>query len=138
MPIFIGLSPDPIQDKPRSFFVWIAGHQAELVHEFFRVFGEHGHLPLVRFRLAVALEAVLVAALLLAHLAVPAQLLQALGLDAVGDGLGREEPLLLLTHLGSLKGGVLTAPASPEGASPGGWGCAAPGEDNQRLDFLKE
>ena len=34
MPIFIGLSPDPIQDKPRSFFVWIAGHQAELVHEF--------------------------------------------------------------------------------------------------------
>ena len=35
MPIFIGLSPDPIQEKPRSFFVWVAGHQAELVHDFF-------------------------------------------------------------------------------------------------------
>ncbi len=33
----------------------------------------------------MALEAVLVPALLAAHLAVPAQLLQALGLDAVGN-----------------------------------------------------
>lgn len=33
----------------------------------------------------------LIAALLLAHLAVPAELLQPLGLDAVGDGLGAEE-----------------------------------------------
>lgn len=36
-------------------------------------------------------RAYLIAALLLAHLTVPAQLLQPLGLDAVGDGLGAEE-----------------------------------------------
>jgi hypothetical protein len=37
------------------------------------------------------LESILIAALLLAHLAIPAQLLQALGLDAIGDRLGRQE-----------------------------------------------
>ena len=40
----------------------------------------------------------LVAALLLAHLAVPAQLLQALGLDAIGDRLGRQKARLFFTH----------------------------------------
>jgi hypothetical protein len=45
---------------------------------------EHHHLPLVRVRAEVALEPILVSALLAAHLAVPSQLLQALRLDAVG------------------------------------------------------
>ena len=59
---------------------------------------KHLHLPQVRLGLAVALEAVLVAALLLAHLAKPAELLQPLGLDPVADRLGREEARLLLAH----------------------------------------
>lgn len=44
------------------------------------------------------LEPILVATLLLAHLAIPSQLLEALGLDAIGDGLGREEAPVL-AHL---------------------------------------
>jgi hypothetical protein len=70
----------------------------KLVHELGRVLREHLHLALVRLRHRVALEAVLVAALLLAHLAVPSQLLQALGLDAIRDPLGGEEARLLLAH----------------------------------------
>lgn len=46
---------------------------------------EHHHLALVAVRAEVAFEAVLVTALLAAHLAVPSQLLQALRLDAVRD-----------------------------------------------------
>ena len=46
---------------------------------------EDDHLALVALAGQVALEAVLVPALLLTHLAVPAQLLQALGLDSVGN-----------------------------------------------------
>ena len=46
---------------------------------------EHHHLALVGLAGEVALEAILVAALLLAHLTIPAQLLQALGLDAIGN-----------------------------------------------------
>mmetsp|Transcript_25701 Transcript_25701/g.43061 ORF Transcript_25701/g.43061 Transcript_25701/m.43061 type:complete len:293 (-) Transcript_25701:208-1086(-) len=49
---------------------------------------EHHHLLLVRFGHGVALEAVLVAALFVAHLAVPTQLLQPLGLYSVPDCLG--------------------------------------------------
>ena len=44
---------------------------------------KHQHLALVRLAGLVALETVFIAALLVAHLAVPTQLLQALGLDAV-------------------------------------------------------
>ena len=43
---------------------------------------------------AVALEAVLVAALLLAHLAVPPELLENFRLDAVSDGFRRQEVAL--------------------------------------------
>ena len=46
------------------------------------------HLAEVGLGLGVALEAVLVAALFLADLAVPAQPLEALGLHLVGDILG--------------------------------------------------
>lgn len=52
-----------------------------------RVLAEDLHLALVRLAHAVALESVLVAALLLAHLAVPSELLQSFGLDSVGDRL---------------------------------------------------
>ena len=45
---------------------------------------KHHHLPLVRVGAEVALEAILIAALLAAHLAIPSQLLQPLRLDAVG------------------------------------------------------
>ena len=52
------------------------------------------HLSLMALGSAVALEAVLVAALLLTHLAVPPQLLQALGLHAVRDRLRVQEAIL--------------------------------------------
>jgi hypothetical protein len=44
------------------------------------------------------LESVLITALLFAHLAIPSQLLEALRLDAVGNGLGRQEASTL-SHL---------------------------------------
>jgi len=68
----------------------------EALHDALGRHAEHLHLPLVRLRHAVALEPVLVAALLLAHLAVPPQLLQALRLDPVRDRLRRQE--LVLPH----------------------------------------
>ena len=68
----------------------------EALHDALGGHAEHLHLPLVRLRHAVALEPVLVAALLLAHLAVPPQLLQALRLDPVRDRLRRQE--LVLPH----------------------------------------
>ena len=46
------------------------------------------------FRHAVALEAVLIAALLLAHLAVPSKLFETRGLYAIPDGLRGEKPIL--------------------------------------------
>jgi hypothetical protein len=49
------------------------------------VLPKHLHLPPVPFTHLVALEAVLVSTLLLTQLAVPTQLLEALGLDAVCD-----------------------------------------------------
>lgn len=49
------------------------------------VLTKHLHLSPVAVAHLVALEAVLIAALLLAQLAVPAQLLQALGFDGVGN-----------------------------------------------------
>lgn len=85
--------------------------------ELARVLRVQLHVAQVALGLRVALEAILVSALLLAHLAgrsvnarrkagdgarvalpVPTQLLQTLGLDAVGDGLGREEAA---THSGN-------------------------------------
>ena len=70
--------------------------------EFFRVTADDAvgvlakdlHLALVALAHAVALEAVLVAALLLAHLAVPPQLLEPLGFDPVRDRLWRQEIVL--------------------------------------------
>lgn len=53
---------------------------------------------------AVALEAVLVAALLLAHLAVPPELLEAFGFDSVRDCLRRQE--IVLAHGGFGGGGA--------------------------------
>jgi len=63
---------------------------AEAGHEAAGIFGKEQQLALMGLGRQVALETVLVAALLLAHLAKPAQLLQPLGLDPVGDGLGRQ------------------------------------------------
>jgi hypothetical protein len=67
---------------------------AKLFHHFERVFSKDGHLAHVTLAHRVALEAVLVSALLLAHFAIPSQLLQPLRLDAVGDGLGGEKAVL--------------------------------------------
>lgn len=60
------------------------------------VLAEDLHLALVRLAHAVALEPVLVAALLLAHLAVPPELLEAFRLHAVRDRLRGEE--IVLAH----------------------------------------
>ena len=54
-------------------------------HTSVRIFAEDHHLALVTLRSQVALEAILVSALLLAHLAIPSQLLQALGFDAISN-----------------------------------------------------
>jgi hypothetical protein len=54
-----------------------------------RVLGIDPHLPQMALGHGVALESILVPALLLAHLAVPSQTLQALRLGLVGNGLGR-------------------------------------------------
>lgn len=59
-----------------------------------RVFAEDHHLPLVALRRQVALKAVLVPTLLLAHLAVPSQLLQPFGLDPVGDLQGTQNRIV--------------------------------------------
>lgn len=56
---------------------------AEVVDVLAGVFADDEHLPDVGFGLAVHLEAVFVAALLLAHLAVPAQALEAFGFELV-------------------------------------------------------
>lgn len=52
-----------------------------------RTLTEDLHLALVRFAHTMALESVLVAALLLAHLAVPSKLLETFRFDPVRDGL---------------------------------------------------
>ena len=52
------------------------------------VLADGEHLPEVRLGRGVALEAVLVPALFFAHLAVPAEPLEALGLHFVGDVFG--------------------------------------------------
>jgi len=72
---------------------------AEAVQELARGIRKEEQLALVGLAHGVALEAILVAALLLAHLAVPAQLLQALRLHLVGQVLGRTH--LRATHIDS-------------------------------------
>jgi len=62
---------------------------AEAVQEFARIVRKEEQLALVGLAHRVALEAVFIAALLLAHLAVPAQLLQTLRFHLVGEVLGR-------------------------------------------------
>ncbi|KAF2318774.1 hypothetical protein GH714_010616 [Hevea brasiliensis] len=64
-----------------------------------RVLTEDLHLTLVALAHTVALEAILVAALLLTHLAVPSELLETFGFDSVGDCFWREK--IVLTHLRS-------------------------------------
>lgn len=56
---------------------------AEVVDVFAGVFADEEHLPDVGFGLGVHFEAILVAALLLACLAVPSQALETLGLELV-------------------------------------------------------
>ena len=60
------------------------------------------HLPQVGLAARVALEPVLIAALLLTHLAVPPKLLEALRLYLIRDRLGRQE--LVLAHGAGLGG----------------------------------
>lgn len=83
----------------------------ESVDEPLRIVPENLHLALVAFRHTVTFEAVLIPALLLAHLAVPLQLLQTLGLDPVGDGLRRQK--LVLPHARCSNPNSSTHPHSP-------------------------
>lgn len=62
------------------------------------------HLPEVGFGLGVALEAVFVAALLLADLAVPSQPLKSLGLHLVGDVLRGADCDSVLAHARGMNG----------------------------------
>lgn len=62
-----------------------------LFHYFLWVLREYSHLPQVTLARLVALEAVLVTTLLLAHFAVPSKLRKTLRLDTVADCLRRQE-----------------------------------------------
>ena len=64
------------------------------MHDRARIFGEDAHLPQVRIGRLVAFEPIFISTLLLAHLAVPSQLLQTFGLDAVANSFGGEEVVL--------------------------------------------
>lgn len=55
------------------------------VDDALRILSKNLHLPPVAVRGEVAFEAVLIAALLAAHLTVPSQLAEALGLDAIAN-----------------------------------------------------
>lgn len=62
-----------------------------------RVLTENLHLTLVALAHTVALEAVFVTALFLAHLTVPSELLETFGFDSIGDCFWGEE--FVLAHL---------------------------------------
>ena len=66
----------------------------EVLNNLVGILGHQLHLPQVALAGEVALEAVLVAALLLAALTVPPQLLQTLRLDPVADGFRCQEAVL--------------------------------------------
>lgn len=80
-------SPDKFQESVLELF-------RVSIHKTLRVLAKDLHLPLMAFTHAMAFEAVFVSALLLAHLAIPSEFLQALSFDAVSDGFGGEEVVL--------------------------------------------
>ena len=61
---------------------------------------KHEHLPTMRLAHAMTLKAILIATCLLAHLAIPSQLCETFGFDAVAYGFGGEESAALfrLSH----------------------------------------
>jgi hypothetical protein len=73
---------------------------AEIVHKAVWIVLKHEHLSAMRLAHAMALETVLVAACLLAHLTIPSQLCEPFGFDAVAYGFGGEESAALfrLSH----------------------------------------
>ena len=70
---------------------WIGRRVRACAGSLFGVLCDQKQLALVILGLGVALEAVLVSALFRATLAVPPELLQALGLDSVANSLRRHE-----------------------------------------------
>ena len=70
---------------------------AEIVHKAVGIVLKHEHLPTVRLAHAVTLETVFISTCLLAHLAIPSQLCESFGFDAVADGLGSEESTTLFS-----------------------------------------
>jgi hypothetical protein len=75
---------------------------AKVVDVLFRVFADHQHLPDVTFTLRVHLEAVGIATLFLTRLAIPAQTLEALGLELIVQVLCRTD--LGFRHFGDTVG----------------------------------
>mmetsp|Transcript_23960 Transcript_23960/g.42882 ORF Transcript_23960/g.42882 Transcript_23960/m.42882 type:complete len:262 (+) Transcript_23960:662-1447(+) len=84
----IGIHPLRAMPPPQSLQISHLELLAEGIHHAARVLAEDFHLAEVRVGRHVAFEAVLVAALLGAHLAVEFEFLEALGFGAVGDILG--------------------------------------------------
>lgn len=72
-----------------SYSPWSNADLGESFNDAVRRLAKHHHLPLVRVGAEVALEAILIAALLATHLAIPSQLLQPLRLDAITDLLAK-------------------------------------------------
>jgi hypothetical protein len=73
---------------------------AKIVHEAVGIVLKHEHLPTMRLAHAMTLKAILIATCLLAHLAIPSQLCESFGFDAVANGLRGEESatLFCLSH----------------------------------------
>ena len=76
--------------SPQNFEKVVSLFLCKIIHKLLQMFGRQ------QVKHTVALKGLLFAALLLAHLAVPAKLLGPFGLDPVGDGL--EAQKILLTH----------------------------------------
>lgn len=81
--------------SPQNFEKVVSLFLCKIIHKLLQMFGSQQELSL-RVKHTVALKALLLAALLLAHLAVPAKLLGPFGLYPVRDGL--EAQKILLTH----------------------------------------
>ncbi len=64
---------------------------AEIIHKAVRIILKHKHLSTMRLAHAMALKTIFISTCLLTHLAIPSQLCQSLGFDAIAYGLRSEK-----------------------------------------------
>lgn len=118
-------SPQVVQESALKFLAVAFNHTVW-------VLPKHLHLPPVPFTHLVALEAVLISALLLTQLAVPTKLLQPLGLDPIGnlqdDKMSRFiiQVTLVSMPCSAMRRPCKTGNANNAGSMPGGCCCLPP------------